>query len=354
MIRSVDGLCCTNLFVSRGIFPPCKSAWCDGCYTMGTEVHFRIRKPDNELGMKIPMGEEKRFTYGRAGDQFVTRFQCDICHFVNIRERLPNIKILSDSKLLSFIRRATLDAMWSRESGTVEKNLYLVKRSLTSFAKFEISPDKALPKMGPCPIKDDVGMSLAVAMLDRSLDAGRTEETLQFESLRKMKAAFGSLWNASIEATDQSVSVRGQLKTIITKSPTNQDWFERFMTGMHKRMGDVQRPDRALSIEAILLLDDMLKKEIEFARRSRNMPGLEEAILLGFYVTIGFCGGLRGEEIVMAHYKGIKEKYEESINNASYPFVMLTLLGRFKGKTGDRFHWQPLALCTSSGIDIKY
>jgi hypothetical protein len=126
------------------------------------------------------------------------------------------------------------------------------------------------------------------------------------------------------------------------------------MTGMHKRMGNNQRPDRALSIEAILLLDEMLMKEIEFARRSRNMPGLEEAIMLGFYVTIGFCGGLRGEEIVMAHYKGIKEKYEESINNANYPFVMLTLLGQFKGKTGDRFHWQPLALRTASGIDIKY
>jgi hypothetical protein len=37
-------------------------------------------------------------------------------------------------------------------------------------------------------------------------------------------------------------------KLTVTKCPTYGKFFKRFMRGMHKRMGEIDRPDRALSL----------------------------------------------------------------------------------------------------------
>ena len=62
--------------------------------------------------------DRTRFLFGRAGDNLLTTFQCDVCQFRNIKGRSPN-ETAADSLLLKFIRRANLDAFWAREPGTV-------------------------------------------------------------------------------------------------------------------------------------------------------------------------------------------------------------------------------------------
>jgi hypothetical protein len=49
-------------------------------------------------------------------------FQCDLCHFRNIQKRDPGREDPADIFLLTMIRRANLDAFWSRKSSTVSHN----------------------------------------------------------------------------------------------------------------------------------------------------------------------------------------------------------------------------------------
>ncbi len=63
--------------------------------------------------------EEKRFLEARDGDNLVTPFQCDRCHFINIMGREPLEDLSTDLRMLKCIRRANLDAFWSREAGTI-------------------------------------------------------------------------------------------------------------------------------------------------------------------------------------------------------------------------------------------
>ena len=50
-----------------------------------------------------------------------------------------------------------------------------------------------LPEMGPFPLEDTQGMSLAVSMLKRSLDKGIYQATVQFETVRKTRSAYSNI-----------------------------------------------------------------------------------------------------------------------------------------------------------------
>jgi hypothetical protein len=65
---------------------------------------------------------------GRNGDNPVFPFQCDLCHFRNIKKRDPFASDLKDSSVLCGIQRANLDAFWARIPGTMKSNLTLMLR----------------------------------------------------------------------------------------------------------------------------------------------------------------------------------------------------------------------------------
>jgi hypothetical protein len=92
---------------------------------------FPIRRPTDEEGYVVEVPRDKdRYLHGRAGDHWLTSFQCDLCQFRNVTGHSPHSNG-SEDRLLKFIRRATLDALWSRESGTVKntaceiRNIYV-------------------------------------------------------------------------------------------------------------------------------------------------------------------------------------------------------------------------------------
>mgnify|MGYP000040298935 CR=1 FL=1 len=55
-------------------------------------------------------------------------FQCELCHFRNVMKRNPEKSNPVDNELLDFMRRANLDAFWSREPTSVSANLKEAKR----------------------------------------------------------------------------------------------------------------------------------------------------------------------------------------------------------------------------------
>ena len=54
----------------------------------------------------------------RNGDHLMIPFQYDICHYRSLKEMDP-VEDKEDLTLLRAIRRANLDAFWSRETGTI-------------------------------------------------------------------------------------------------------------------------------------------------------------------------------------------------------------------------------------------
>ena len=150
---------------------------------MEDDGSFPIRRPSDEEGFAIVVEKDRsRFLKGREGDHLLTTFQCDLCHFRNLKGHSP-LDAYEDNQLLLYIRRANLDAFWARETGTVKNTKRDVASIIRNAASFGLK--NILPKMGPFPVHDSHGMGLAVCMLRRSLDTGKNERTIQFATTQK-------------------------------------------------------------------------------------------------------------------------------------------------------------------------
>ena len=147
-------------------------------------MKFPIAKTFDEDGLELmdPSGEG-RFLKARNGDHLMVPFQCELCHFRNVYGREPKKINLKDKEFFKFVRRANLDAFWSREPTTVAKNLSQLNRMSRTKNKFGFA--STTPPLGPFPVADDLGMKAAVAILDRSLDPGDYSECVQWATFRK-------------------------------------------------------------------------------------------------------------------------------------------------------------------------
>ena len=292
------------------------------------DAYPRAELPDNDDIHADPR-EKLMYTHGRNGDHLVTPFQCDLCHFRNLYFRNPNILSACDKKALIAIRRANIDAFWSRSPGTVNNTRTGVKRMIAINEDTFGMPD-LFPSMGPHPLEDNWGMGLAIVMLHKSLDKGRYRSTVQFETVRKLRAAYSNVWGASKHTMTQGVMARDVMKIFVTNCPSHCLWFERFIKGMHCRMGDERRPDVALSRMVMLLMMEYANMDYQSSILVDRKRFIARASL--FYLST-FLGGLRGEEVPR-----IIRKYFIMLNKESQvhvlPHCVLPLYGSFKGEGG--------------------
>lgn len=301
---------------------------------------------DEEGESELRVEDETRFLVARNGDHLVTPFQCDLCHFRNLQKRDPVAGKCEDDRLLVNIRRANLDALWAREPSTVRKNLDECKRAVKIGQALGLrSP--FLP-MGPFPVEDKFGMGAAVVMLQRSLDKGSYKDHLQFATMRKMRGAFANVYHASAQASGGTVMAKDSRTLRVTQCATHHDWFERFVRGVHKRMGDLVKPDQALSLDVMHKIMQELGNEWRMALPAERL----ELALEGAYYLIAYAAALRGEEVSMTNLTGVL-KYWEAAGSSPRPHVVVALLGRFKGETGERYHLMPIAATTTSGLEIR-
>jgi len=329
--------------------------WCGRCYEAGPDDPFPVRLPRDEAGnpMKVRKSDTDRYLYARRGDSFMTSFQCDLCHFRNLQGRDPVPQSGKDSKLLAFIRRATLDSFWSRESGTVSKNLGQLKLMCRAGDELGLHRGRMFPEMGPLPLEDTVGMGIAVCVLRRSLDPGRNEDTVQFSSASQAKTAFSNMWRASLEGMGrESVMARDRTKMFLTTCPTTGDWFERFALGMHKRMGDNVKQDEAISMPTMLELMKIFEQDYQAMSKGGNSDKIAEVLFPAAFVVIGYCAALRGEEVPMMDLVGTRDLYDAGIHHKKEELrhVVIPLSGRFKNEVGELYHIIPLVLETTSGL----
>ena len=300
-----------------------------------------------EDGVEIPKDEDdENYQTARKGDDLMCMFQCELCHFRNMESRNPDDNG-TDKKILRYIRRANLDAFWARRPNTVYQHFLEVRSTIADAEEMQMTPP--FPERGPLALKDTSGMAAAVLLLKKSLRPGKYSDTnLTFDSTRKRRGAISSYWHGSVEGMKTSVLAKEEKKLMLTDSPTYSLWFERFIRGMHNRMGDDIRPDEGVDID---LLHHMLNTLKHCVDNTKKVEGRIRIIQLGFYISATFSAGLRGNELFNLNVKGLLEHDQEASNLGH---VILPLLGRFKGETGLNYHLIPVAGKTKSGIDNRY
>jgi hypothetical protein len=321
--------------------------WCGACYTPLDANEFPIARPTNEEGL---VNEEDllsmRYCQARNGDNLVTPFQCDTCHFRNLMEREPQSNLAQDLRILKCIRRANLDSLWSVEPRTTSRTLSECRRGSDIAASLGFK-NKLFQPLGPFPLEDTFGMSAAIVILQVSLNPGKYDKHVQFGTIRKFRSAFSNAYHASAEGQEAMVMAKDTRKMTVTKCPTYGLWFEKFMRGCHKRMGEIVKPDRALSTTILLEILKLLDAEW-LTRAERHFALASE----GAFYVIAFCCALRGEEVPLADLLGMKKHWTAS-TSSDPPHIVIALLGRFKGEIGENYHLLPIVTMTDSGIDNK-
>ena len=140
--------------------------------------------------------DARKCLVGRDGDHLMTPFECDVCMFVKLKERLPMRDCEKDQLLVACARRVNLDALWSRESATVAGNL----RNANKILRMATSVGLAGPfvSRGPMPKGDNCAYQLAITMVLASRQPGRYDKShAQFDSIRHMRSGYSNFINAS-------------------------------------------------------------------------------------------------------------------------------------------------------------
>ena len=135
----------------------------------------------------------------------------------------------------------------------------------------------------------------------------------------------------------KSALAKEETKLMLADSPTYSLWFERFIRGMHNRMGNDIWPDEGVGNN---LLHHMLNTLQQYLENIDNVTGMKGSIQLGCYLSATSSARLWGNELFNLNIKGLLEHDQEA---SDLGHGILPLLGRFKGETGFNYHLIPIA-----------
>lgn len=285
-----------------------------------------IRPTLDDEGIPLPDKEDNRFLRARAGDMLMVPFQCEVCHFRNMEKRDPVLGHAKDEETMEYIRRASLDAFWARETSTVKKNLGLLWRA-ENFCE-RLSLKSVSPPLGPFPLNDVLGMKAAISVLDKSLDKGNYERLVQWETFRKTRSAITNVHQASPYGLTDSIGSYERSRVWISNVETHSFWFSRFMTGLHKRVGEVVKQDWPVPIEVMQYIDRVLNKAWNLETDPEARKKIAE---MGAWYIMGFCVGLRGEEMLLIELAGTAASLR-FLQQEVDPHFLIRLKGRTKGQ----------------------
>jgi len=267
--------------------------------------------------------------------------------FRNLKGRNPG---QHDALLQACIRQANLDALWGRETATVTSTLRATRDIVRLLDTVQVVPP--FPSLGPHPVTDTYGTAVAVAMLLKSLHPGRYEAYQQYETIRKLRAGFSNVFQASLTGSASYRTMGGdKVKMSFSNTCLTQTlWFERFAKGCLSRMGQVVRQDRAVSLDVMHQLLETLDSDWQQATPENRSIFSS----IGAFCVVAFCGSFRGPEMFLVDLYGL-HKYGKSDlkTSAGKEYVIIPLLGRFKNELGEQYHLTPLIATTSSGLKIR-
>ena len=318
---------------------------------MDPVLEFHINKPVEDEGLVWRRKTDTtKFMTGRSGDFLFVPFQCDICSFRNIKQRSPKKGSQADDRLLAYVCRATLDAFWSRAPGTVAGSVTGIRKMLRYSNDFKINPP--FEPLGPWPVQDTQGLTIAIAILRASQEEGKNSSSYsQFDSIRKIRSAYGNHYEASKTAALNTWVLRSdKFNSFFTDSPARSEFFNRFMIGLRYRMGRDVQGDLALDFKILHKIMNQMK--VEMLDSDTPLSRRRWLASSGAYFVVSFVLALRGNETLMLDLKGLKEFVKSGIDDET-PHVVIPLLGRFKGEDYERFHILLSPNITDSGFEVR-
>jgi len=217
------------------------------------------------------------------------------------------------------------------------------------------------------PLKDTIGMGLAVEMIDLSLVAkGRInlKGYIQYDTMRKPRATYSKCWESSpIGVLEGSSFGKGMTKSTMTACPSQSATFSLFSIGAETCMGVQSEADKPVHIKTVIALLRMIKED------AISQAGAEARELwkVGAAIAVAQMGSLRGPEVFMLDLAGIRAHIEEGrhgvvpdsplddgVDLFDAPHVYLAMIGQFKGETGVREHLVAVASESKSGINVRW
>ena len=274
-------------------------------------------------------------------------FECDLCSFRNVAQRDPMIGERKDDYTLICIRRALLDAFWSRAASTVESNMRRLALDYT-MGSAVLSVAQPLPRLGNPNIEDRVGLGVALYTLQTSLRQGRYANHLQWDAMRKTPTWYRSAFDAGSEYSNQAVFANDDKKVYLTTCPASGKWFSRFILGAKLRMGVVRRQNEALTATMVLAIVNLAELDWNRSGCEIERKEIEEVVT---FMLLSFCAALRGEEVPLVEIGGLLKFWKET-KEGPIPHIMVTLRGRFKAEKGLRWHCVPVGDATRHGSPI--
>jgi hypothetical protein len=310
-------------------------------------VKFYRHVPKDEEGFHwARKGDAKRHMHARDGDHLVTPFQCNLCIFRTLQGRNPGPH---DELLMECIRQANLDALWGRETSKVNATLRAARQTTELLAQVKMRPP--YPMLGPFSMEDSQGYAVAVSMLLKSREPGRYAEYQQFESIRKLRAAYSNIYMTSLDGAQSLRSVGGEkAKFFLNYCPTHSLWFEQFARGCFSPMGQLVRQNRAVSLDVMHEFQNMIEEEWSVAT---NLKDKRTVASVGAYSLIAFCGSFQGPEVFLVDLHGLMKYMKDEPKYREKEYVIIPLLGRFKNELGEQYHLTPLIRETKSGLKLK-
>jgi hypothetical protein len=335
------------------------------CYTCLLKGKFPVRVTEDERS-NVWFKEEQwlqQINQGVRGAHAAIPFQCEGCWMANLEGRPPALGL--DDGYVMCICQANLDTMGSRAISILGSHATAVKQTVANYAQIKKTP--TLPARGAMPLADHLGMRIAVEMLFDSLIVKprlKGETHIQFDTMRRPRATYTLTWESSpMGIGEGSNFATGSMKVMVTLCPTQQRWFGLFLRGAENRMGYVSQRNQPLCEGAMRKLLDAVKVEIEEVEEEWLK---REYVKFGAATTLAVCASLWGLEVYLLDLAGLWKYLEigqdgvlpgdplkPEADFTNYPYIIVTLIGEFKGELGTKHHLITLASTTLSGIELR-
>jgi hypothetical protein len=240
-----------------------------------------------------------------------------------------------------------LDAFWSRSKYTVQGNKEKIATSLEMSKLVRLEGPYLVD--GSLPDFDHCGYEVAIDTILYSRRPGRhSNEYTQFDTVRKLRTAYSNHCRSTAQANRSSWAIgdtKGKYQRLGT-DPCGSFWFYRFMEGLKRRMGQDWRPNKAISkalmLRVLIEADNRVEAAASPAEQNRW-------VVFYTYSMICYVVSLRGSEGLLIDLSGLNRKWDAGQNE----YVVIALLGKIKGESGDRAHLLPSVPRTSSGIQVR-
>ncbi len=303
----MEGIFCGDFSTFQNGLPSCRSAWHATCYTYHGATKFPVPAIVDETGNPWHKEEDRQhqMMQGGEGSHLCIPFQCKLCWYCNIEGKDPTPGRVD--LYATCIRQANLDAMLGKSPLTIRAHRWKILVSLKNASPMGKTP--AYHPRGPFPVVDEVGMSLAVDMLLKLLQAkGRILDHVQFATLRKMRGTYTKNYESLLARVKEGAAfANGMYQVRQTSSPPQSEWFHNFVQGLEYKMGSQSDRNHGLLMGAIVHILGLIKADAKEAEEGNSQADANELWKVGAYICILTIASLSGHKGFYVELAGLRK-----------------------------------------------